>query len=304
MAETHYELAGLELETPLINAAGTAKTPEELERLAPTRLGAFTLGTITREPLAGAVTDADPAYYHNPETGETYNWKGFPNAGMAEFERMLPEMAELAGHRPLIVSVAGLSDKPGPELADLAYRAFSAGADIVEVNPSCPNVEGQVLCYRPDDFGQVLQQVEAAVGADQPLAVKLPALNNGLITQIASVVEATSGVKVAVTMNTIPVDNPTDSFGRRLTSHAGLSGPVTRGQARWQLSNWRAKLPETVDVVSTSGVFNGLEAADRVHTLGAAAVEIATALLESQDHRRTVDRLLEEYDRACEVARV
>ncbi len=83
-----YELVGVELESPLINAAGSIngssaeKILQEVTLLADTAIGAVTAGSFTVPSQEGNEAKfGAPVYYHDPVTKKTYNSMGLPNIG-------------------------------------------------------------------------------------------------------------------------------------------------------------------------------------------------------------------------------
>ena len=144
------------LETPWGNAGGVVKTVEDVERMARTGVGWIEAGSYTLEKRYGNKRDAktgeliiDPNtgepivdYYHDPETGETYNSIGMNNPGESIFVDEMPEMVRVAeaNHKKLIANIAPVSDEPVAETIELVRRAFEAKAHAVLVNGGCPNV--------------------------------------------------------------------------------------------------------------------------------------------------------------------
>lgn len=79
----------------------------------------------------------------------------------------------------LIMSVVG-TIKPGfsesdyyDDFATAAREAVEAGAQVIEVNLSCPNVASEgVICYSPDAVEQIVSRTKKAIG-DIPLVIKV-----------------------------------------------------------------------------------------------------------------------------------
>ena len=79
----------------------------------------------------------------------------------------------------LIMSVAGTiklgfsEEEYYDDFATAAREAVDAGAHVIEVNLSCPNVASEgVICYSPDAVRQIVQRTKKAIG-DVPLIIKV-----------------------------------------------------------------------------------------------------------------------------------
>ena len=145
-------LAGMSLEHPLMNAAGTCKLLEGQEgfnELVRSATAAIMVGSITLEPRpgnSGNVFWSDDLF--------SLNSSGLPNPGLEYYQNHLPKMLSLARQapKPLFVSIVGFSVE---EYVQLTEFALATGADLVELNLSCPNIwdEGRqksLACFDPN----------------------------------------------------------------------------------------------------------------------------------------------------------
>src|SRR5688572_16968098 len=87
---THQpEVAGVRLAHPVMNAAGTCKLIEDVDRLVCSRTAAIMVGTITKEP-------------RTPNSGQVYwalqsqslNSRGLPNPGLPYYRQHMGEIAK------------------------------------------------------------------------------------------------------------------------------------------------------------------------------------------------------------------
>ena len=283
------DLAGLELQSPIILAAGTAGYADEiLDVLKPDVLGAVTSKSITAQPREG-----HPTWRMVPLRGAMLNAIGLANTGIERFAEHVAPTHTLGTHGlRLIASVAG--DTVESYVQVVAELDGLDGVDAVELNVSCPNVHGG------SDFGvdpKALVELVGAVRAalpSKPLIVKLPPIATGLpgIVEIArSAIEALGvangpngrpGADVLCLANTTPamaIDVQTRR-PRITNGTGGLSGPavyaivvklihdVYRGIAR----------DEGVPIIGLGGVSHWREAAEFV-LAGASAVGMGTATL-------------------------
>src|SRR5512138_1449522 len=130
-------LCGVDLRCPVVLAAGTAGTLDEMAGVLDlSRVGAVVTKSITRLPRAG-----------NPEPRITWarggmlNAIGLANPGVDAFaESVAPRAASLAC--PVIGSIAGFSIEDYVVVAGAMEAA--GGIPLVELNVSCPNVHGGV----------------------------------------------------------------------------------------------------------------------------------------------------------------
>ena len=99
---------------------------------------------------------------------------------------------QLADGQVLIVSVMGSPDATNDpslvirQFAAAAERACEAGADIVEVNLSCPNTGGQgVMCRDAAMSARVVEAVRAKLSPSRtPLLIKISYLEQPLLSDL------------------------------------------------------------------------------------------------------------------------
>lgn len=106
-----YELAGVKLDSPLINAAGSIngiypeKILQEVETLADTAIGAITIGSFTVPYEQGnAMKFREPVYYYDPDKGRTYNSIGLANIGRDSAVNLAAQIISRAKGKPVIYS--------------------------------------------------------------------------------------------------------------------------------------------------------------------------------------------------------
>ncbi|MDO8435982.1 MAG: dihydroorotate dehydrogenase [bacterium] len=283
-------LAGIPLEHPLMNAAGTCKLiegPEGVKELARSAAAAIMVGSITLEPRAGNEGDI---YYS--EEHFSLNSLGLPNPGKLYYKKYLPEMAAIAYDfgKPLFVSVAGFNPH---EYAVLAGLAINSGADLVELNLSCPNVwdngsQKRIACFDLSLIQEILFQVIERVGLEAKLAIKIspfsdPFLFNELAKLIhcQNLIYGLNVVKVITAVNTFPnaisfnKGKPVITIGDGL---AGLAGPALKPIALGQIRQLRGVLPESIDIIGVGGIACGQDVLEYL-LVGANAVQIGTSFL-------------------------
>jgi dihydroorotate dehydrogenase (fumarate) len=285
--ELRPTVAGIRLANPVMNAAGTCKTEEDVEYLACSDTAAIMVGSITVEPREG---NAGVVYWSEPRF--SLNSRGLPNRGMVCYREMLPRMVDVAHYKnkPLFLSVAGFSPK---EYADLATLGFDCGVDLVELNLGCPNVwhgsvQKRIACFDSQLVAEILRCVETAVGADARIALKISPFSDPFaLAEVAQVISRSSMVKVVTTANTFPNALSYSSTGPRIEAGnglAGLAGSVMKPIGLGQVLQLRDLFPDRIQIIGVGGITCGRDIAEYLKS-GAAATGVATAYL---DHGESV----------------
>lgn len=297
------EVAGIKLAYPLMNGAGTCKTLKDVKELARSETAMITLGSITKDRREG--NPGNP-YYACPLYSQ--NSLGMPNLGSKEYQSVLPEMVEIAHGegKKLCANVAGLSVEEYPDLAEMV---LTAGADLVELNLGCPNVwkdgvQKRIVCFSPDLVGQVLQLVQARIGASAPVSVKLSHFSDPFqLAEVLSVVAEFEVVKAVTSSNT-----SANSFGYQGTKpridagggYAGFAGPAFKPIALGQVRQIRALLPRRIQIIGVGGITVGGDIWEHLDC-GAVVTQVVTAYIQGGQRREQVfGRLLEQYIDFCD----
>ena len=261
-------LAGIELEHPLMNAAGTCKTFEEVIQLSRSASSAIVVGSITLEARIGNA--------------------GFSNPGAAYYREYFPLMRSYAHDhgKPLFVSVAGFSPE---EYVLLTELAFSGGADLLELNLGCLTIVHGVermspACFDSSLVRDILVRVERAVRSRIPVAVKIsPFSNSSALAEFARTIGGLEVVRVVTAINAPP---NTFVFGQKgspgITPHGGFVGPALRPIGLRHVQWLRSLVPPRIQIVGVGGIVRGEDILE-YRWRGADAVQIATAYLEHKE---------------------
>ena len=214
-------IAGIELENPVVLASGTSGYGMELSSLMDlSRVGALILKTVTREPSKG-----NPAPRIWETAGGMLNSIGLENVGVeALVEEVLPTIADLG--TPIFASIAGDTVK---SFARLASRIEEAGVvKAIEVNVSCPNVEKGGIQFGSDASTTTAVVSSIRDNCSLPMFVKLSAA----VTDIARIAEAAAqaGAAGLSLINTLPglAIDPVSRKTRLGAVTGGLSGPAIK----------------------------------------------------------------------------
>jgi dihydroorotate dehydrogenase len=170
-------LLGVRLEPPIMNAAGTCRTPPELTALLASRAGALVLPTATAHPFV------------HPE------FRSLHNPGYDKLIPLTRQLVERAGGRPVVASIAGGTPDEYGHLA----RAFAgAGAALVEANLADPWVAATLA---PLEGPGVLRAIADVLATSPvPVLVRLP---DGTVRHHAAIAEVlrAAGIRGAVLRN-------------------------------------------------------------------------------------------------------
>ncbi len=193
-ADLSVTLAGLALRNPLLSASGTFGHGLEMRRIVPPEcVGGLVSKTVTPKPRQG-----NPM----PRIAETeagfLNSIGLENRGIrAYIERTLPEVAD--ADTVIVTNIGGHSAAEFAELA--ALLDTRPEVDALEVNLSCPNVDGGKLPFSTDPAvaEDVIRRVREATR--KPIFAKLSP-NVTRIEDIAVAVER-GGADAITAVNTV-----------------------------------------------------------------------------------------------------
>ena len=226
-------------------------------------------------------------FYHDPATGQTVNSIGLKQFGIDEAERILPQVASMAraSGKLLKVSVSTLGEEDAsivlPELMERVYEAVKYPGDVaVEANLGCPNkveesgLRHPILGLDPEATAVVADAIDERLGKDlsrgyklsfyeseedDSVAAEFPVLRSVLRVLAAS--EGTDFVSLANTQVGVKLQLPDGTYALdRIPGNAGGgSGPYYREAGYQQLLFARRVLPQHIDIVSLTGVWDGAE---------------------------------------------
>lgn len=274
------QIAGLQLEHPVMNAAGTCKTLEDVKKIAPSATAAIVVGSITYNKRDG---NRGNTYWESPQY--SLNSIGMANGGYVYYETCLKEMVDIAHsyNKPLIVSIAGFNSE---EYARLAKLCFDSGVDAIEANLSCPNVwhgtnQKRIACFSKESIIDICAHITKVIGDTYPLMLKVsPFSDPYALEDFAYIFKVLRFVSAVTTSNTFPNalayhgDVPVINTNQH--GYAGLSGEAMRPIALGQVSQLKEYLPMHIKIIGVGGISNGSHVVEYQHA-GAHAVQIATS---------------------------
>jgi dihydroorotate dehydrogenase (NAD+) catalytic subunit len=263
------DLAGVELEHPILNGSGTFDAIAALRTFGDGLrdrfpFSAFVSKTITLEPRGG---NPPPRLWETP--AGMINSIGLPNKGLAGFlQHDLPELATLPV--PLVVSVAGFSHEEFGQLVEgVAARAEVAA---VELNVSCPNIKsGCVIGSDTQEIAALMRLLRPLT--TKPLIVKLtPNVAEPHKIAVAAEGEGADGISLINTLRALAL-HPETGKPWLGAERGGLSGPAIRAVALEMTHQVSSQV--RAPVIGMGGIECGQDAFDFM-AAGARCVAVGT----------------------------
>ena len=280
-------VGSVRLPNPVMTASGTAGHGAELAAYVDlSRLGAVVVKSLSAEPWAG-----NPPPRLHPTDGGMLNSVGLQNPGVEEWlERELPAL--LATGARVVASIWGTSPGGYEKAATLLADAPPAVV-AVEVNLSCPNLEGgrHVFAHSAEATAEA---VAAAAGCRRPRWAKLSAD----VTDVTHIADGAlgAGAEALTLVNTLrgmAIDPATRRY-RLGAGGGGLSGPAVRPVAVRAVHECRRAFPSAA-ILGVGGVATGEHAVEML-LAGADAVQVGTATFADP---RAPGRVLDELSQWC-----
>ena len=278
-------VGSVELPNPVMTASGTAGYSNELgSYLDLASLGATVTKSLSPFPWAG-----NPAPRVVGTAAGMLNAVGLQNPGVSQWvEHELPRLARTGAR-----VVASIWGRTVADYATAAAALAGAGLTALEVNVSCPNLEGRGQMFACDPSATA-DAIAASTAAGVPVWAKL----TPNVTDLVEIAEAAlgAGAEALTLINTVfgmSID-PVTAQPTLGNGGGGLSGPAIRPVAVRAIYDVRAALGG-VPIVGVGGVAKG-EHAVELMAAGASAVQVGTA---SFWDPRAPRKVLDELRRWC-----
>jgi dihydroorotate dehydrogenase (NAD+) catalytic subunit len=262
------QVGSVALPNPVMTASGTAGHGSELaEYFDLARLGAHVVKSLTAYEWEG-----NPAPRLHPTTAGMINAVGLQGPGVVAWRRdELPKLAARGART--VVSIWG---RRVEDYALAAAQIAGVGPEViaVEVNLSCPNLEGRAGIFA-HDAELSAEVMRATAGCGLPRWAKLSP-NTDRLVEVAGVV-AEAGAEAVTLVNTVlgmVIDTET---GRPVLGRGGggLSGPAIHPVAVRAVHDVRAAHPG-LPIIGVGGVTSARTAVELMMA-GADAVQVGTA---------------------------
>jgi dihydroorotate dehydrogenase (NAD+) catalytic subunit len=261
-------VGSVELANPVMTASGTAGYGTELAAY----MDLASLGAVVVKSLAAFEWAGSPAPRLHPTAQGMLNAVGLQGPGLPYWiEHVLPDLLRTGA--TVVASIWGRSVDDYARAAEL-LAAAPAEVVAVEVNLSCPNLEGRNAIFAHD--AELSAAVIAATAvAGRPRWAKLSA-NTDRIVDVAGAV-ATAGADAVTCINTLLglAFDPTTRQPVLGAGGGGLSGPAIHPVAVRAVHDVHAAHP-ALPIVGVGGVASGWDATELL-LAGASAVQVGTA---------------------------
>jgi dihydroorotate dehydrogenase (NAD+) catalytic subunit len=266
VVDPRVQVGSIQLTAPVMTASGTAGHGVELAPYVDlSRLGAVVVKSLSADPWPG---NPAPRLIGAPQG--MLNAVGLQGPGLKHWlQHDLPALRTMGA--TVVVSIWGRS------VADYVAAAQALrGADVaaVEVNLSCPNLEGRrgIFAHDPTVSAEV---VDAVAVCGRPLWAKLSPNTDRVVDVAAAVHEA--GAEAVTLINTLlgMVLDPETGRPALAAGGGGWSGRAVHPVAVRTIYDVHTALP-TLPIVGVGGVSDGWSAAEMM-LAGASAVQVGTA---------------------------
>lgn len=283
--DTRVRVGSVELRNPIMTASGTAGHGAELAGL----LDLGSLGAVVVKSLAAYEWAGNPAPRVHGTPAGMINAVGLQGPGVEAWMRtgLLELLREGA---TVVASIWGRSVDDYRRAAELLATA-PPEVVAVEINLSCPNLEGRGSIFSHDE-GLSAEVVAATEGCGRPRWAKLSP-NTDRIVEVAAAVHA-AGAEAVTLVNTLLglVLDPTTLRPALGNGGGGVSGRAIHPIAVRAVHDVRRALPE-LPIVGVGGVASGWDAAELM-IVGASAVQVGTATFaEPAAAARVLDELVD-----------
>jgi len=258
-------LGPVALATPLVAAAGTVGSVVEFSHVIDFSLyGAAVAKSVAPEPWKGRMPPRIA-----PTDGGMLNGIGIQNPGIDVWGTEIAPQFE--GIRTPVWGSIVAHDVDG--FAEVAEKMAATGVRAIEINLSCPNLDGQPFALDPDLSALVVASVRAVT--DLPLGAKLSP-DAMPITPVADAA-MTSGADWLVVANTVMGAAIDPETRRPLLSGliGGYSGAAVRPITMRCVLNIARDLPEA-PILACGGISDARHVIEYI-LAGADAVAIGTA---------------------------
>lgn len=282
-------IGSVTLPSAVLCASGTAGHGDELARYFDlSSIGAVVVKSLSVDPWKG-----NPAPRVHQTPAGMLNSVGLQGPGIAAWcEHGLPEL--LASGTRVVASIWGRSVEDfAAASAALANAELPDGVVALEVNLSCPNLDGHshLFAHDPVATTDVLQAVAAVW--ERPIWAKLSP-NTERLVEVAGAA-GVAGAEAVTLVNTV-MGMVIDTEDRRPllgAGRGGLSGPAMHPVAVRAVYDCRAAWPD-LPIVGVGGVASGVAAVELL-LAGAQAVQVGTATFAEPDAAARIDRELTDW---------
>lgn len=219
--------------------------------------------------------------------GSFYGFKNIEQLSDHSVEENMQIFRELKKHYPSKVIIASIMGRNEVEWSYLAKTCEEAGADVIECNFSCPNMEQSDLGVTIGQSPELIQKFTAAAkrGSTIPLLVKLtPNVTDMIPMALAAYEGGADGISAINTINSITSVNletlTVDPSVKGKSSIGGYSGAAVKPIALRFISELaEADNLQNLHISGMGGINTWRDALEFI-LLGAGSLQITTSVME------------------------
>jgi dihydroorotate dehydrogenase (NAD+) catalytic subunit len=266
--DSRVTVGSVELAAPVMTASGTAGYGTEFSR----HLDLAALGAFVTKSLAPYEWPGNPAPRLHPTPQGMINAVGLQGPGIVYWlDQVVGGLVETGA--TIVASIWGRSVEDYARAAEL-LAAAPPEVVAVEVNLSCPNLEGRGSIFA-HDAALSAEVLRATAACGRPRWAKLSANTDRIIDVAAAVVAA--GAEALTCINTLLglAYDPRTLAPTLGAGGGGLSGRAIHPVAVRAVHDVHRALPE-VPIIGVGGIASGWDAAE-MFLAGASAVQVGTA---------------------------
>jgi dihydroorotate dehydrogenase len=265
-------IAGVEIPNPVGLAAGFDKNADAPDALLTAGFGFVECGAVTPRAQAGK---PKPRIFRLDEDRAVINRMGFPNEGLAVFERRLQRRRRRGG----VVGVNLGANLDSEDRAADYVTALSALRDLAQfftVNVSSPNTPGLRTLQSTDALDDLLSRV-AAVRGKAPVFLKIaPDIGDDEIPDLVGAVRR-HGLDGLIISNTTLM-RPVSLQSPAMKEAGGLSGPPVFERSTELVRKCRQAAGPEMTLIGVGGVSDADTAYAKIRA-GANAIQLYTAMV-------------------------
>ena len=261
-------IGSVALSGPVMTASGTAGYGDELAPF----MDLSALGAVVTKSLAPYEWPGNPAPRVHPTPQGMMNAVGLQGPGIEYWlDQVLPDL--LATGATVVASIWGRSVDDYRRAAEM-LAAAPPEVVAVEVNLSCPNLEGRGSIFA-HDIELSAEVIAATAACDRPRWAKLSA-NTDRIIEVAGAVRDAGAEAVTCVNTLLGLGYDPDTLRPVLgAGGGGLSGRAIHPVAVRAVHDVHAALPD-LPIIGVGGVASGWDAVEML-LAGATAVQVGTA---------------------------
>ncbi len=265
------ELFGIKFGNPFMNAAGFGVSGMLLYRYARNGAGAVVTKSVGKEERTGF---PNPTFAEVDE-GTYVNAMGLPNPGIDNYRLDITDAKK--ANVPLIVSIFGQNEE---ECVYVASKAIEYGADMIEINVSCPHTEISSVENDPELVRSITKAV-VGVGKKNSVPVSVKISPNCDYVAVAKAAEeggasAITAINTKRAKPTIRMDGKEIKLLGNPTGYGGMSGRKHKEVGKKVVYELYEEL--NIPIIGVGGIFDGGDAFEYA-ACGASLFQIGSAIV-------------------------